>query len=882
MRHVLATMILLLATLTEGSVLAQGLLPESDRAHYRALLDERRRDYPALEAAVFSLLAEAGTAEEADALLFLLATSPLSDLADRGGAFFLSVARMSLDTRRDYAWGSRIPDPIFLQFVLPPRSGNEAIDSSRLVFPAQLRSRIANLGMREAVLEINHWCHERVTYAPSDARTRAPLATIRNARGRCGEESVFTTTALRAAGIPARQIYVPRWAHADDNHAWVEAWVDGGWHFLGACEPDVDLDHAWFTEPARRAMLTAATAQGRFDGTDDILSSSRFTTRLNTLPVYAPTRVITVQVRDGRGMPVAKARVDFSVFNYAEFFPIARITTDGSGVASLRTGFGDLLVWAHDGARRAFAPFDRNRRDTLQLQLSERVASEGRIELDMRPPPEAKVSQAEHPGAAATAMRIRGGDSLRGIYEATFVDSTRAVTFAERFGYAPDSCWMLLSQARGNGEELLRFLADASRINTALALRVLRTLSEKDLQDAPSAVLRDHYRDAMAQLRAGGPCDDVYVDHVLAPRIGREELRPWRGVIRDALATHPQLGALGDDDTRARRYAAWIRDSIRIDTESNWGGVPIPVPAVYRLRAGDPYSRALLFVAMCRASGIPARLHSVTGEAEYRAADSWMAAGLDAGTAAVRGQCRLVLRPRAGQHVQSPVYGQHFTLARFDGGIYHTLDFENSPDFESWPAEVQVPAGDYMIVTGNRLPDGSVLAAMEFLSLPDGSIRECDLIIRDDDSRPPVLGRIDAALLPAGPAPLRILLWIERDTEPVSHALRDLAAERQTLGEHAVAMYLAGSGLTSDELHATARRALPAETQILPAGAEALRTAVLDALHLPERIELPLIIVCEANGTIVFASRGYSIGVGAQILRMLERLRARDADAAHD
>ena len=94
------------------------------------------------------------------------------------------------------------------------------------------------MSMKDAILEENHRCHERVTYQPSDARTSAPLATIRSAYGRCGEESTFTVAALRAIGIPARQVYTPRWAHTDDNHAWVEAWADGKWYFLGAYEPE--------------------------------------------------------------------------------------------------------------------------------------------------------------------------------------------------------------------------------------------------------------------------------------------------------------------------------------------------------------------------------------------------------------------------------------------------------------------------------------------------------------------------------------------------------------------------------------------------------------------------------------------------------------------
>ena len=69
----------------------------------------------------------------------------------------------------------------------------------------------------------------------------------------CGEESVFLVNALRSVGIPARQVYVPRWSHCDDNHAWVELWCDGKWYFTGACEPLMILNKGWFTNASSRA-----------------------------------------------------------------------------------------------------------------------------------------------------------------------------------------------------------------------------------------------------------------------------------------------------------------------------------------------------------------------------------------------------------------------------------------------------------------------------------------------------------------------------------------------------------------------------------------------------------------------------------------------------
>lgn len=884
MRRLIAILVALTAfcIVVPHAVTAQGLFSESDRDHYRTLLAERRARYPQLETTVFSAMESARTFEEKDALLFLLSTSPLSDLADNSGDFFLSAVRTAFETRRVMPWGKRIPDPVFVHFVLPLRTGSEAVDSSRLLFPAALRQRLQGLGMREAVLEVNHWCHEHVTYAPSDARTRAPLATIRNAKGRCGEESVFTTTALRAAGIPARQVYVPRWAHSDDNHAWVEAWVDGAWHFIGACEPDVDLDRAWFTEPARRAMLTAAMTQGKYWAADDILVASRLYTRINTLPVYAPTRVITLQVLDEEGAPAAEARVDFRLFNYAEFYPIASMRTDGVGTASLRTGYGDLMVWAHLGRRHAFAVFTHERADTLRLVLGDSVLTAGRFEFDLVPPAAVKLPQEEHPRAETTAARVHRGDSLRAIYEATFADSARIAAFADTHGYPADSCWMLLHDARGNGTNILAFLSDAAAIDRVPALAFLRTLTEKDLQDAPASVLLAHYTSALAHRADGQACDTEFMEYVCNPRIGHEELRPWREPLIRAVAEHPVLGAAASDDMRARVISAWVRDSIRIDAASNWGGVPVPILQTFALRGGDEYSRDLLFVALCRAAGIPSRLNPATGAAEFLSSGRWHNAGLESEEIKPVDSAELLLRPREGQRIQSPEYARHFTIARFDEGVYQTLDYEGDERFRSWPVRLRLQPGAYMIVTGNRQPDGSVLAAVEFLMLRDGDSAEYELNIRDDDSRPVPLGRIAPELLPQDmhlPESLAeeqarafILLWIERGTEPVSHALLDIAREKAALQRHPAAVLLAGQSMTRAELDAVAKRSFPDGTMVSADGSAELLGALERELHLPEGFVLPLIVICGADGEITFASTGYTIGVGTQILRILERM----------
>ena len=45
-------------------------------------------------------------------------------------------------------------------------------------------------------------------------------------------------------------------------------------------------------------------------------------------------------------MPVKDARVEYQLYNYAEFYPLAVVPTDKNGISQFETGLGDLLVWA--------------------------------------------------------------------------------------------------------------------------------------------------------------------------------------------------------------------------------------------------------------------------------------------------------------------------------------------------------------------------------------------------------------------------------------------------------------------------------------------------------------------------------------------------------
>ncbi|MDE6291072.1 MAG: transglutaminase-like domain-containing protein, partial [Muribaculaceae bacterium] len=252
------------------------------------------------------------SADRRDALKMLYAYMPLPDMTDRTVDYYLEyVVDPALKARSEMPWGDRVNDTLFRHFVLPVRVNNEALDRHRPEFYGQLKERVKGLSMKDAILAVNHWCHEKATYQPSDGRTHSPGQTVSSAIGRCGEESTFTVAALRSVGIPARQVYTPRWAHTDDNHAWVEAWADGEWHFLGACEPEPVLDLGWFNAPASRGMLMHARVFGNYSGGEEQLEKIDGITFINVTDHYAPVDTVTVHAVYPDGTPAADAKASF-------------------------------------------------------------------------------------------------------------------------------------------------------------------------------------------------------------------------------------------------------------------------------------------------------------------------------------------------------------------------------------------------------------------------------------------------------------------------------------------------------------------------------------------------------------------------------------------
>ncbi len=823
--------------------------------------------------------------EEKQALEFVYAYMPLSDLADYKPEFFMKNVQFSLKARKEMAWGKTIPEEEFLHFVLPLRVNNENLDNFREEMYPEIKERIKGLDMKQAALEINHWCHEKVNYRGTDSRTSAPLSTVKKTFGRCGEESTFTVTAMRTAGIPARQVYTPRWAHSDDNHAWVEVWIDGKWNYMGACEPDVDLNMGWFSEPSRRTMLVHTRAYGRYFGSEDVVTATDRFSELNLTSNYATVKKITISVKNADGTPADSAKVEYQLYNYAEYYPIASGYTNTSGLTSLNTGMGDLIIWAAKNEKFAYQKLSVPEKDTLTLVLNQTTPANSVEIYDLVPPHAVKVElNVTEEAKKANNLRLTKEDSIRNSTIKTFKDSTWIAGFAAKTKLPVDSISRFIKLSYGNWDQISAYLEKNAANNRSTVLELAIQLADKDFSDTPESILTDHLvQTAQSGVQKLVQSKELFTKCVLAPRVALENLSPWRSFLSKAFG--PEMAQSTRTDISV--LTNWILENIRINTAANkLSRAPLSPIGVYNLRIADPESRNIFFVAACRTFGIPARLNPETQIPEYNKNGEWLRAGFDP-SAITQPEKGLLKLTEKGNPVATQYY-LHYTIGFLKDGFYRTLEFPEGEKLTNSDKPISLEVGHYSLVTGNRMEDGSVLSKLSFFSIENGKLTTVPVEIRKQSGELKPSGKlkldqlnllktsdgkaVSLSSLVAGN--YSVLVVLDPDKEPSKHILNDLGPYIDHFnkwgGQFVFAMpaeKAAQAGvLKTYQLPSKMESGVDADDQILNAISIIYGSGLKD--------KLPLVLFCDPSGKVFLFSSGYKIGVGEQLLKVISAIQA--------
>ena len=828
------------------------------------------------------------TSYEREALEFLYAYMPLADIADYSGEFHLMNVRASQKAADEMPWGKVIPEDLFRHFVLPVRVNNEHLDSARVVFYEELKNRVKSLSLYDAILEVNHWCHEKAIYTPSDARTSSPLATVRTAYGRCGEESTLLVAALRSVGIPARQVYTPRWAHTDDNHAWVEAWADGKWYFLGACEPEPVLNLGWFNAPASRGMLMHTKVFGRYEGAEEVMSVTPTYTEINVIGNYAPTAKATVTVMDGHGNPVSDACVEFKLYNYAEFYTVARKQTDAEGKAFLTAGKGDMLVWASKDGKFGYSKLSFGKDNALTVKLDKTAGEAYTLDMDIIPPVEgANMPEVTPEQRAENNRRMALEDSIRNAYVATFMTDESARHFAKEYQLDEDVVAKLLVASRGNHETIRDFMArlrsDKSKKG---GIDLLQQISAKDLRDVSSEVLIDHMMNSHLCANA-----DYFRRFVRNPRVSNEMITPYKGFFEKAVPEQEREAYLADP----MKLVAWVAENIRVDKDCNLGGSPITPEGVWKARTADAHSRDIFFVSMARSMGIPARIDEVTGKVQLMGDEGAVDVNFEAMEQASAPTGKFIARYTPIKSLADPKYYSHFSISRLTpAGTLKLLNYDEG-DIDmgggaTWANLLKngtaLDAGNYVMVTGTRLANGGVLSQLTFFTIKPGETTTVDLVMRESKDDIQVIGNFNSestykpidsdelkSILATTGRGYYIVAVLGAGQEPTNHALRDIAALGKEFDEWGRGIVLL---FPNEEQYKKFR---PQEFPGLPAtityGIDvdgSIQKQIAEGMKLSNKTILPMFIIGDTFNRVVFVSQGYTIGLGEQLMKVIHKL----------
>ncbi len=859
---------------------------EAERALVQSDFDNRAASLN--QGDLFKVFEQEMSDQQREALTFLYAYMPLGDITDYSGEFFLENIDYTLKAKEEMPWGKLIPERASRHFVLPIRVNNENLDSSRKVFYEELKDRVKNLSLHDAVLEVNHWCHEKVVYTPSDARTSSPLASVKTAYGRCGEESTFTVAALRSVGIPARQVYTPRWAHTDDNHAWVEAWVDGTWYFLGACEPEPVLNLGWFNAPASRGMLMHTKVFGRYNGPEEIMHQNPNFTEINIIGNYAPFAGAHVKIVDAAGNPVEGAKVEFKVYNYAEFYTVANKKTDAAGKTFLSAGKGDMLVWASKDGKFGYGKVSFGVDNEVVIALDKKAGEAYSIEFDIMPPPEGfNMPEVTPEQRAENNRRFAIEDSIRNAYVATFMTDASAREFAKKYQLDEDAVAKILVASRGNYDVITNFLARLrSDKSKAGGIDMLQRISAKDLRDVSLEVLIDHMQSHVYE-----PNMDYFRRFIRNPRVANEMLTPYKAFFEKAIPEEDKAAFKADWS----KLATWVSENIRLDENCNLGGSPISPAGVWKARVADAHSRNIFFVSMARSLGIPSRIDDVTGKVQLISNDGITDVDFEASAPAETKTGKFMATYKPIKALADPKYYSHFSISKItDEGTLQLLNYdEGDVDMgagATWSNLLKngtaLDEGNYMMVTGTRLANGGVLATLEFFPIEAGKTTKVDMVMREAKGDVQVIGNFNSESLykPLGSDDMKSILTttgrgyyvvavLGVNQEPTNHALRDIAALAKDFEEWGRGMVLL---FPSEEDYAKFRpQDFPGLPKTITYGIDkdgSIQAQIAKQMKLSNDEILPMFIIGDTFNRVVFVSQGYTIGLGEQMMKIIHKL----------
>lgn len=746
---------------------------------------------------------EALSGIEQEFMVYLYATMPLSDVANYEFETFMDyvshAARLYQKTTLD--------KEMFMMYVLYHRVNNESITKCRTFFYQEVLEEIGEVPYSiEGILKANYFCASHVTYRASDDRTSAPIAVYEKGHGRCGEESVFTCSVLRSLGIASRQVYAKWWSHCDDNHAWVEIWIDGKWQFLGACEPEEVLNKGWFLNASSRAMLIHHKTFGAQNVSGDMIVKKDGVYLYNELERYAKTKEVEFIVQDPDGQSI-EATIHIGVINYSAIRNHTAIHTK-NGKAIYKTGYGSLMISVYQGEWMYEACVDVTDVDQVVVELYPRTYEKS--EFLFIAPKDSVINS----GAITKEQREVGNAKLKEAVE-----------------------------QRTNRNRPCNPIAD---------LPVTATLLEKDLSDTKREDLIVHEQvENMFKVD-----EEIFLKYVVCPRIYFENITPYKQYIQEYFDENMKHAFI----EQPVKVWEFIEERIKACDEEEYEELFTTPQGILEVGYGSALSQKILFVAILRSIGVPARLNPMNLEMEYYKDGAFVPVIEET-------MCKLTLNLSEETKWE---YNTNITISKFDGEEYIPLELSE----EQLGAELYLPIGEYKIVTSNRTPKGDIWVQMEnilldsregmSLDVQQSEVKLSDMLSENklEDFEVELEGGDKTYLSEI--SNLQLLIWLEPSKEPTEHILNELYDFRDKFASLNILFLLPSKEAKEDKNISRILTELP---HIQCVYEEDTAETVARRMYVnPEA--LPLVVLVENQLIGRYAVSGYNVGTAEMLLKL--------------
>ncbi|MFH1228067.1 MAG: transglutaminase domain-containing protein [Planctomycetota bacterium] len=699
--------------------------------------------------------------EQRPGAAFLISVMTYPDIAAITKDILLEHIAYAYKARAQYPWMRHMPEDIFLHYVLPYRCAEEPISAYRKYFYEQLDPIVGQCAdMADVVQQVNLWLGElkpdgskRVRFKQNEARDQGPLATLKAGYGRCEEMMIVYMSAARSVGIPCRSAYTPFWAVCDNNHAWVEVWVDGQWKPIGGCEPG----SPWFANPAKRAAAVYSAKMGPPAKSEILHRTTGSVSMINSTPNYSKTCAVNITVT-ADNKPVSDVTVAFSVFNFGSFRPIATKVTNQDGKAAASpalmrgkaefiVGIGEYFLSAGNSAGRAWQVVRTTPDKTLDivLKLEPNAAPDGYVFMRYPTAEEARLSFTSSNMAPAMVLPLiptRPPPPETYFFE-EFSPAEHPDVMALLDGYPEnDALVQKLKLAGGNWPEIAGAIKECKPELRSDLFWLIRQLAHLEAVEVTKEFLLDNVSiAAQARQRADWEVpDDIYRPYVLSPLFQHLHIRQWRkelyefSKIFSYASTEPP-----PRDFLPRAVNEWVQNNIKLRTDlaGRFSYTPSPLDTL-RSKLGDPYGVAVFTAALLRTLGVPARIKSAVGGSasgrndwvEFYDGAKWLPlyphdlnnfANIrrDAKTASEYdvkpAGLKMNLFLKDGAADTNP--WEKMAISRFQNGCWAYMDWDQLRRSGKW---VGIPPGQYLVTAGARNSNGDAMVYCKQLDFKSG------------------------------------------------------------------------------------------------------------------------------------------------------------------